>query len=383
MTQNDEDAARLFAVEELVGFARAALATQGVPDADAALVARSLVEADQRGIASHGLLRLPLYVSALRHGGITARPQLRFENAEGATAVLDGDAGLGQVVMQAAVDWSLDRAAAHGVSAVAVHNSSHYGAGRFWTDQLTAHGMIGILTSTTGPVTAPFGGVRTVLGTNPLTVAMPSTGEPLTVDMATSAGALGKVMAAKQAGERIPADWAVDAHGEPTTDPDAAIGGALLPFGGHKGSGLSVLIEGLSAALTPATFAFDTQDIWESPASRMNNGHLLITLDTRAFAGRETVESRISDLAGAVHAAGEGVLVPGEREYALHRRNAARLALGAGLIADLRALARELGLELPAAAEAASESAPRQAEEDTTTAQDRCAEEKTTAMEES
>jgi LDH2 family malate/lactate/ureidoglycolate dehydrogenase len=349
MTQDERD--RLFAVDELVGFARAALVSQGVPEPDAALVARSLVEADQRGIGSHGLLRLPLYVSALRHGGISARPQLRFENADGATGTLDGDAGLGQVVMQAAVDWSLDHAAAHGVSALAVHNSSHYGAGQFWTDQLAAQGMIGILTSTTGPVTAPYGGVRTVLGTNPLTVAMPSTGDPLTVDMATSAGALGKVMAAKQAGREIPTGWAVDAQGEPTTDPDAAIGGALLPFGGHKGSGLSVLLEGLSAALTPATFAFDTQDIWESPDARMNNGHLLLVLDTGAFAGRSTVEARVDDLAGAVHGAGTDVLVPGEKEYALHRRHAERLTLGAGLVADLRVLARDLGMELPAPAE--------------------------------
>lgn len=345
-----------FTVSDLLEFASTALETQAVPAKDARLTASSLVEADQRGIGSHGLLRLPLYVHALREGGISARPELRFSNDSGATASLDGDAGLGQVVMQAAVDRSLESTPEHGVSVIAVHNSSHFGAGRFWTDQLTAAGLIGILTSTTGPVTAPYGGVRTVLGTNPLTIAMPTGNEPLAVDMATSNGALGKVMAAKQAGRPIPEGWAVDSTGRPTTDPEAAIGGALLPFGGHKGSGLSVLLEGLSAALTPATFAFETQDIWDNPGSRMNNGHVLITLDPNAFVGRATAEAKTRALVEAVHHAGEDVLVPGEKETALHCAHATELALGSGLVADLTALAEELDLEPPTPKTAMEES---------------------------
>lgn len=347
---------RLFSVIALQTFAAAALETQGVPHRDAELTARSLVEADRRGITSHGLLRLPLYVSALRAGGIAPRPQMRIEESGAAAATLDGGAGLGQVVMQSAVDWTRDHVTKNGVTAIAVHNSSHYGAGQFWTDQLAADGIIGILTSSTGPVTAPYGGTKTVLGTNPLTIALPTGEDPLTVDMATSAGALGKVMAAKQAGQAIPDGWAVDTTGRPTTNPDDAISGALLPFGGHKGSGLSVLLEGLSAALTPATFAFDTEDIWERPESQMNNGHLLIALDTRAFAGRATTEQKARALVDAVRGAGDGVVAPGEKEYALDRQNAEHVELGEGLFADLRALADDLDLEHPAPMTALEES---------------------------
>lgn len=347
---------RLFSVTDLQTFATAALETQGVPHRDAELTARSLVEADRRGISSHGLLRLPLYVSALLEGGIASKPQIRIEESGAAAATLDGGAGLGQVVMQSAVDWTRSCVPKSGVAAIAVHNSSHYGAGQFWTDQLAADGIIGILTSSTGPVTAPYGGAKTVLGTNPLTIALPTGDDPLTVDMATSAGALGKVMAAKQAGKTIPEGWAVDDSGRPTTDPDAAISGALLPFGGHKGSGLSVLLEGLAAALTPATFAYETEDIWERPGSQMNNGHLLIALDTRAFVGQATTEQKVRSLVEAVRGAGEDVLAPGEKEYELDRQNAERVEIGEGLLAELRSLADELDLEHPAPMTALEES---------------------------
>ncbi|MCQ9367112.1 Ldh family oxidoreductase [Brevibacterium sp. 91QC2O2] len=343
-------------VTGLLDLAAAALQTQHVPAEDARLTARSLVLADQRGINSHGLLRLPLYVSALREGGIKANPEPVLR-ATGATATLNGDAGLGQVVMQRGVDWAVQAVAEYGIAAISVENSSHYGAGQFWTDQLVARGLVGFLTSSTGPTVAPYGGVSTVLGTNPLTIAMPSAGtDPLTVDMATSNGAFGKVMAAKQAGRPIPAGWAVDAQGNPTTDPQGAIDGALVPFGDHKGSGVSVLLEGLASALNTATYAFDTQDIWDNPASRMNNGHFLIAFDTERFAGRSAVETKVAALQDAVHGAGaraadgtrDTLLVPGEKEYTLQREYAVAVELGDALVADLRALAAELDVDAAA-----------------------------------
>ncbi|NNV08735.1 Ldh family oxidoreductase, partial [Geobacillus sp. MMMUD3] len=164
-----------FSVDSLREFALAALAASGVPEDDAALTAYSLVQADQRGIASHGLLRLPLYVRALETGGIASVPEIALVRDGGATAVLDGGSGLGQVVMQVAVDWALERTREHGVSAIAVENSSHYGAGAFWTDQLAAAGLFAFLTSTTGPTVAVHGGSEKVIGTNPLTLTAPST----------------------------------------------------------------------------------------------------------------------------------------------------------------------------------------------------------------
>jgi LDH2 family malate/lactate/ureidoglycolate dehydrogenase len=168
---------------ELTEFASAALRVAGVPRLDADVAGHSLVEADRRGIHSHGLLRLPLYVSALQAGGINPRPDLRWFQEHGVTAVLDADACLGQVAMKAAVRRAMSIAASHGAAVVAVQNSVHYGAGAHWTDSLAAHGLIGILTSTTGPSVTPFGGASKVLGTNPLTISLPSADDhPLTAE---------------------------------------------------------------------------------------------------------------------------------------------------------------------------------------------------------
>ena len=147
-----------------------ALRAVGVPTDDADLVADALVSADRRGIYSHGLLRLPLYVNALVAGGMNPTPQLRWRVEHGAVAVLQADSAMGQVSMAAAVDRAAILAKSFGIGMVAVEGSTHYGAGNYWSDRLTARGLIGIVTSTTGPVVAPFGGSTSVIGTNPLTI---------------------------------------------------------------------------------------------------------------------------------------------------------------------------------------------------------------------
>ncbi|MEQ3551645.1 Ldh family oxidoreductase [Pseudonocardia nematodicida] len=336
-------------VPDVVDFGRRALAAVGVSDHDAGLVADSLVAADRRGIGSHGMLRLPIYVEALRAGGIAATPDLRWTAGHGATAVLDAGGGLGQVAMAAAVDRADRLADQHGVAVVAVQNSAHYGAGAYWTDRLTDRGMVGLLTSTTGPSVAPFGGARPLLGTNPLTVAVPSAGaHPLTVDMATSTGAYGKIVAARNEGEPIPEGWAVDADGVPTTDPAAALSGALLPFGGAKGSGLAVLLEALAASLSTAGYAHETVDIWADPSSRMNAGHLLVAIDTAAFTGREHTEARVAGLQSAVRATappGGTVHAPGDPERARAGAATDVVALSDSTADALDGLADTLGLD--------------------------------------
>jgi L-2-hydroxycarboxylate dehydrogenase (NAD+) len=165
--------------------------------------------------------------------------------------------------------------------------------------------------------------------------------------MATSAGAFGKVIAAKQSGARIPDGWAVSADGIPTNDPHEASAGSLLAFGGHKGSGLAVLLEALAVSLGGATFAHETQDIWDNPASRMNNGHLLIAIDTAAFAGREATEAKVRGLRDAVAASGSEVLLPGQIEQENQDRWAAEVPLSASTADALSRLAAELGLPAP------------------------------------
>lgn len=337
-----------FSTSELIQFAKAALQEHNVPTEDAQITAVSLVQADQRGITSHGLLRLPLYVKAIVAGGINPVPNVKIATPDAATTTIDGDNGLGQVVMRETVNWAAQSAQNHGVSVAAVENSSHYGAGAFWTDRLAAAGLVSFLTSSTGPVVAPYGGRNKILGTNPLTIAMPSAGaHPLTVDMATSAGAYGKVMAAKQAGTQIPEGWAVDREGNPTVDPAEAAQGALLPFGGHKGSGLSVLLEGLAAGLSSAAYAFKKEDIWDNPASAMNNGHFLITINPGQFNGREAAEQKVGQLQAAVQESGPNAVSPGQYEYDNEKSNEHTLQLTDSQIEPLQKLATEIGVEFP------------------------------------
>ncbi|MFC7404203.1 Ldh family oxidoreductase [Georgenia alba] len=340
---------RSYPVDALVALGARALEAAGVPSADAELTAAALVDADRRGIASHGLLRLPLYVSSVQARGVNARPNPTWVREHGAVAVLDADAALGQVAMAAATERAAQLAGQFGVAVVAVQNSTHYGAGAYWTERLTARGLLGILTSTTGVTVTPFGGVEKVLGTNPLTLAAPSAGPAsLTADMATSAGAYGKVVAAQNEGKPIPEGWAVDADGRPTTDPTAALAGALLPFGGPKGSAVAVLLEALAASLTTASYAYQTEDIWANRSARMNTGHLLLAIDTAAFTSREHTERRVADLQEKVRAsaaAGETTFAPGDIEHAHAQSHAETVPLAGSTVAQLVELLTSLGLE--------------------------------------
>lgn len=334
-----------FSSDSLIRSATEALETVRVPTADATLVAHTLVDADQRGIYSHGLLRLPLYVAGVEAGGINPTPTFRWSGKTGAAATLDADSAFGQVAMNVAVDGAIERARTYGVACVAVENSVHYGAGGWWSNRLADAGMVGIVTSTTGPTVAPYGGTEAILGTNPLSISVPSADDhALTADMATSAGAYGKVLAARNAGETIPAGWAIDAGGLPTTDPVAAIAGALVPFGGHKGSAISVVLEALSASLTGANYAYQTTDIWSSPTHRMNTGHLVIAIDTEAFVGRDHTAQRTADLQARVRSTGEETLAPGDPEHSRRLAAADAVELAPATVAALEALFVRLGV---------------------------------------
>ncbi|MGC0252062.1 Ldh family oxidoreductase [Pseudactinotalea sp. Z1748] len=322
--------------------AAALLRGAGVPDDDAHLTADCLVYADRRGTASHGLLRLPLYLSALVAGGINPRPQVRWLNSHPGGGLLHADGALGQVAMGQAVEFVAERIEASPVVAVVVQDSTHYGAGAYWSDLIADLGCVALITSTTGPVATPHGAHRTILGSNPLTIVLPAGTEGhLTADIATSAGAYGKVVEAANAGEQIPPGWAVDSAGRPTTDPDQALRGALIAMGGHKGSALMVALEGLSAALGSAAYAFETEDIWVNPASRMNVGHTLIALNPAFFGGTDHTAARVETLRQAVRDAGEpgAVHAPGDIELARAARNTRTIEVAESTVTAVNDLA--------------------------------------------
>ncbi|GAA3726846.1 L-2-hydroxycarboxylate dehydrogenase (NAD+) [Spinactinospora alkalitolerans] len=329
----------------------------GVPEADSRLIAVSLVEADRRGTHSHGVMRLPLYIRAVQTGGIVPDAPMRWTRGHGATAVLDAADGFGQVAMAHAVDKARDLVREHATALVAVRGSSHYGAGAYWASQLAREGLMALLASTTGASVTPFGGAEKLLGTNPLTIAFPTGGDdPVVLDMATSAGAYGRIVEAGKEGHEIPEGWAVDADGVPTTDPTAALAGALLPFGGHKGSGLATLLELLAGPLAGGRMAAETTDMWADPSVPMGTGHLLWVVDPAGVHGNAAAVSRaaafqqrLRDVTPA--RAVREVLSPGDVEHRNAARNADRVPLPASVLNDLAAMAEQMGTHDPRSAD--------------------------------
>jgi uncharacterized oxidoreductase len=309
--------------EELVELSRMILEDAGAAPGAARAVAESLVEANLRGHDSHGVLRLARYLRFIRDGHVDPAAQPEVVRRHGAIAIVDGCRGFGQLAAQLAVVELLALAREHGAGAVVIRRGNHVGRLGEYVEALAEEGLVALAFCNADPTVAPFGGRERRLGTNPLAWAAPRRppSEPLVMDWATSATAEGKLAIARVRGEKAPAGAVVDADGEPSLDPDAFYdGGALLPFGAHKGSGLSVMIEVVGGVLSGAgVSSLDGHD--------EGNGTVLVALDVEAFVPRDEFEAQAdafcAELAGTAPARGfDEVLVPGEIE----RRTRARRA---------------------------------------------------------
>ncbi len=323
---------------ELRGYAAAILATAGLPERDADTVAAALVDANLRGIDSHGVTRIPIYVERLRRGLVEPEPDIRVIRDAGAALVVDGGNGMGAVVTARAVDIALDRLGdVHSVS-VAIRNTNHYSSGAYYLQPAVDRGAVGFLYANAPSTVAAWGGVQRYLGTNPYTFAAPAGRHgALVLDMATSVVARGRIILAAQRGEEIPEGWAVDAGGTPTTDAKAALDGAVLPFGGPKGYGVAMMIEVLAGVLSGANIGPAVGDLYENLEQPQGVGSFLQLIDVSAFLPQEQFISRIEGFIDAIKATGSPetgheVLVPGEIET---RTAAARTTQGIPLSSDV------------------------------------------------
>jgi LDH2 family malate/lactate/ureidoglycolate dehydrogenase len=239
------------AAERLTAFAARLLGALKVPPAAARLVAEALVEADLEDLDSHGVMLLPMYADRLIAGSVSPTGDGRIVSDHAGAVVIDAENALGQVTAERAVDLTVERAKVHGLGAVAVRNAFHFGAAGRWVKAMAQARCIGIALCNTRPLMPAPGGAERVGGNNPIAIAVPSAdGPPITLDLALSAGAMGKIRLAEAAGERIAEGWASDAAGVPTTDPAAAIAGMLLPAGGAKGFGLAMMVDLLAGGLS-------------------------------------------------------------------------------------------------------------------------------------
>jgi (2R)-3-sulfolactate dehydrogenase (NADP+) len=332
--------------------ARDLLAASGVDGPAAATTARCVVMADVWGIASHGLLRLPYYLERIAAGGYRADARLTTVSDSGPAMALDGGGGLGHWQLWRAAELVTQRAAQFGIAAVSVANSGHCGALGLYTIPGVEARLL-TLAFSNGPAVMPaWGGSKPLLSTSPLAAGLPTRPRPTIVDMATSAVARGKIASYAGRGEELPAGWALDASGQPTTDPQAALSGMLGPMGGVKGFALALLVEALAGGLAGPHLSAGVSDMFEPSQASVPQrlGHLLIALDPGRFDdGAGSAWRRLDDLAASVTAAG-GRLPGSRRQLPGEVDQDAPLDLAAATGAELTRWADRLGVPRPAEA---------------------------------
>ena len=351
MTQTQID--HRFPSSVLEDFVARILTTVGVPASDAEQVARLMILADLRGSDGHGIFRIPQYVRRIRAGGMKVRPIIRVTQETEATALVDGDNGMGHLVMQFAVQVAIEKAQRAGIAWVGARESNHAGPAALYAMMPLERNMIGIyLAVGSANHMPPWGGVELLLSTNPIAFAIPALEEPpIVLDIATSVTAYGKVKTKAQRGEPMPEGWMIDALGRPLTDPRRAEEGFLLPIGGYKGYGLALVFGLLAGTLNRAAFGRDVIDFNKDDTTPTNTGQAIVALDVARFspveAFKRNVDQVIRDMRNSKKMSGvERIRVPGEQSHATWlERSVAGIPMNDTLFKDLQRLAADLGVE--------------------------------------
>ena len=309
-------------LEQAGELARTALRRAGADDAMAEATARALLAAEAAGQAGHGLSRVPQYATFLRNGRADGTATPRIVNERGGAVLIDARHGLAYPALARAESEAAWRARAHGIAIAGITNSHHSGAMGLPVARLAAQGLVA-LAFTNSPAAMPVpGGRQPLMGTNPIAAAFPRRdAPPLVIDLALSEVARGKIMVAAKEGRSIPEGWALDAEGRPTTDPNAALSGAMLAMGGTKGALLAMVVELLCVALTGAAFGFEADSFVVDDGNRPRLGHALLAVDPGALAGADAFASRIEAFIAAMQAE-DGVRLPGSRRDARAARAA-------------------------------------------------------------
>lgn len=284
----------------------------GASEEDCELVAEATIDADLKGFTSHGLGRFPQYIVSIDAGTINLKDNITIEKETPAIALINGNSGFGQAVSYKAMQIAIKKAKEIGIGCVGVHNSNHFGVTGFYSDLALRENCIGIVIANTDPAIAPLGAKKALIGTNPLALGVPSE-TYISVDMATSATARGKIIEAKRKGLEIPDDWALDKDGKPTTDPEEALNGSLLPFGRFKGYALAVMIEILTGPLVGAEYGKKVTGT-ASPTQNCTKGDLYVVIDPSNFGDFNEFVENTEDFISQIRATGENIAIPGDLE---------------------------------------------------------------------
>ena len=338
-------------IAALIAFSRDALLACGVPSADAELAAKQMIEADLTGFDAHGIFRLSAYCRTLQTGRVNPKANIKVLQRSPATALVDGDDGIGHLVMTYATNLAIELARASGVGWVGARNSNHAGAAGIYAAMPVEHGMVGIYAAvSTINNMAPWGGGEALLGTNPIAVGIPAGKEPpILLDIATSVSSFGNIRQYIIRNEPLPEGWVVHSKtGQPVTDPKQVSEGVLLPIGGHKGSGLALVIGLLGGILNGAAFGREVVDFMGPGSNPTNTGQFVIALDIKRFIPPEVFASEmdrhLNDLRSSARLPGfDAIRMPGEERQ---KRRAERSKNGVPLPLPLRKQLDELAANL-------------------------------------
>ena len=350
-TTNSAETPRM-AAAALAAFIKRAFEAAGLRSEEATVVADLMVEADLRGSDTHGVIRLPLYLRRLKAGGIKARADIRIVRERPATALVDGDNGIGHLVMRFAAMTAIEKAKGAGVAWVGARMSNHAGPAALYAMMPLAHDMIGLyLAVGSNNHLPPWGSTENLLGTNPIAIAVPAEEEPpIVLDMAPTVAAFGKVRLKMQRGEEMPVGWMIGRDGKPLTDPKRAEQGLLLPIGDYKGYGLSLMTGLLAGTLNQAAFGRDVVDFVKEQGKAANTGHAIVAVSVEAFAPaaafKRQVDAAIRAMRGAQRLPGvERIWLPGEQSH-LKRQDRAKngIPMPKPLRDSLEMAARDLGI---------------------------------------
>jgi L-2-hydroxycarboxylate dehydrogenase (NAD+) len=340
------------AAATLAAFIARAFAAAGLPADDAHTLAGLMVEADLRGSDTHGVIRLPLYVRRLRAGGINATPDIRVVSDRPAAALVDGDNGMGHLVMRRAAHLAIDKAKTTGIGWVGARMSNHAGPAALYVTMPLRHDMIGLYFAVgSSNHLPPWGGSESLLGTNPMAVAVPAGDKPpIVLDMAPTVAAYGKVRLKAQRGEQMPIGWMIDRDGKPLTDPKRADEGHLLPIGDYKGSGLSLIIGILGGLLNRAAMGREVIDFVKETGKPTNTGQAIAAIAIDTFMPvaefKRAVDQVMRDIRDSRRLPGvERIWLPGEQSHAkLLDRRAHGVPMPTALRDSLDSVAHDLGV---------------------------------------
>jgi LDH2 family malate/lactate/ureidoglycolate dehydrogenase len=302
-------------------YVNALFAAVGLQEDDAKFMGKALVETNLMGIDSHGVLRVPAYLSRLRIKAMNPKPIMRSIREAGALRIIDGDNGPGFLVGRNGMQQAIGLAKEFSVGIVGAINSNHFGAASLYANMAVLEGMAGIAMTNVGPNMVAAGASKPVVGNNPIAIAFPTFGDyPFSLDISLSAVAGGKLLLASKKKEKIPLDWATDKEGRPTDDPDKAFAGFLLPMGGHKGLGLAYAVDILCGVLTGGCFLDQLKGMYKYPKEGSLTCHLFLAINTLKVLKEEDIKERMGNFSKTIKSTptwdeSAKMLIPGEIEH--------------------------------------------------------------------